>query len=151
LKAVTKVDTSGCGRPSVVHFGSCDKLSPSETTNLSLSPSNYPESSVSSSHQFLKVMKKHPHHGPRFFQSLLDRKKGYMGSTPGTRPSKIIIERHGYTADIVASQSSHGQIWHYVIQPVGSRDIVHWGQEVSLQRAQECVEEFLSDYERRKA
>jgi hypothetical protein len=56
------------------------------------------------------------------------------------------LRRYGFIADIISSPSFNGHIFHYVIQPESSVEIVHWGQEVSMQRALECVEEFLSQY-----
>lgn len=61
------------------------------------------------------------------------------------------IERAGYIADILTSTSFSGQIFHYVIQRKGSAEIAHWGQELSMQRALECVNEFLDEAEKRLA
>jgi hypothetical protein len=88
--------------------------------------------------------KKKVHHGLR----LLKDKAGKMASAPEARPGNIRIERDGFVADIIISRRDGSpDLYHYVIQPAGSREIVHWGQEVSLQRAQECVDEFIDDYQ----
>jgi len=67
------------------------------------------------------------------------------------RPSENVptprIEKYGYIADIVVSNTEAGsQIFHYVIQHEGSAEIVHWGQEVSLQRALESVQQYLEQF-----
>jgi hypothetical protein len=80
---------------------------------------------------------------------LLKDKAGKMASAPEARPGNIRIERNGFVADIIVSRSEGGtELYHYVVQPVGSRDIVHWGQEVSLQRAQECVDEYIDEFQK---
>ena len=82
---------------------------------------------------------------------LVSKKAGKLASSPQPRPEITRIERNGYTADIIASLSEkYGDIYHYVIQRVGSREIVHWGQEVSMQRAKESVDQFLDDIARLK-
>src|SRR4051812_4698662 len=88
---------------------------------------------------------KNDHHGLRLLKK---KKAGNMASAPEARPGNIRIERDGFVADIIVSRpEGHNEIYHYVIQPAGSREIVHWGQEVSLQRAQECVDEYIDDYQ----
>jgi hypothetical protein len=63
----------------------------------------------------------------------------------GMDNTKTLIQGSGYIAEIIPSASRvlGGIIFHYVIQREGSSEIVHWGQEVSLQRAKECVKEFI--------
>jgi len=77
--------------------------------------------------------------GPR-----LVGKKAKMTGTAPRRESKH-IERGGYIAEIMVSDSAllGVTIYHYVIQRKGWLDIVHWGQELSMQRAQECVNDFI--------
>src|SRR3954465_5911122 len=67
-----------------------------------------------------------------------------------SRSSLKRIERDGFAAEIRTSlsRSLGGEIYHYIIQRAGSREIVHWGQEVSLQRAMECVDEYITDQKR---
>jgi hypothetical protein len=82
---------------------------------------------------------------------LIPKKAGAVGTAPEPRPDVIRIERNGYVADIIPSLSEkYGDIYHYVIQPIGSREIVHWGQEVSMQRAKEMVNLYLDEAERFK-
>lgn len=61
------------------------------------------------------------------------------------------IRRHGFVADFFVSRSQRGDIYHYIVLREGSKAIVHGGQEVSMQRAVECVEDFLAPYDRRIA
>jgi hypothetical protein len=81
---------------------------------------------------------------------LVPKKAGKLATAPEPRPEVVHIERNGYTADIIASLSRYGDIYHYVIQPVGSREIIHWGQEVSMQRAKETVDLILDEFGSRK-
>ena len=59
------------------------------------------------------------------------------------------LQKYGFIADIVvSSNASAGNIYHYVIQPEGSREIVFWGQELSFKRALDSVEDFFEPYRR---
>jgi hypothetical protein len=49
------------------------------------------------------------------------------------------------------SKNDSADIYHYIVQKVGSPELVHWGQELSFQRAKECVEEFLQRYDSERA
>lgn len=71
-------------------------------------------------------------------------KKPKMTGTSPQRESKR-IERNGYLAEIMVSHSTlmDATIYHYVIQRQGWPEVLHWGQEVSLQRALECVNDFI--------
>jgi hypothetical protein len=61
---------------------------------------------------------------------------------PNTR-----VQKNGFIADIVISNhESAPKIFHYVIQHEGSTEIVHWGQELSLQRALESIEQYLAQF-----
>jgi hypothetical protein len=71
--------------------------------------------------------------------------------TPGTKSEPTVIRRNGYVAEIICSQDRNTQIFHYVVQRENSTGIVYWGQEVSRQRAMECVEDFLSQYDVKQA
>jgi hypothetical protein len=56
------------------------------------------------------------------------------------------IARNGFVAEIISKADSTPQIFHYLVQKESSTGIVYWGQEVSYQRALECVEDFLNQY-----
>ena len=54
------------------------------------------------------------------------------------------IRRFGYVGEIFSSPCSGGTtMFHYVVQREGNTSIIHFGQEVSEQRAREVVEEVL--------
>lgn len=72
-------------------------------------------------------------------------------ASPEVSPSNIRIQKNGFIADILVSKNGDGDIFHYVIQREGSAEIVHWGQEISLHRAKECVEDFLQDRRSKQA
>jgi hypothetical protein len=88
------------------------------------------------------------------------RIKGPRLVPPGSKKDKVAspaqssenvptprIQKYGYLADIVVSNTEAGpQIFHYVIQHEGSAEIIHWGQELSLQRALESVEQYLEQF-----
>lgn len=71
--------------------------------------------------------------------------------TPGTKSEPTVIRRNGFVAEIICSQDRQTQIFHYVVQKENSTGIVYWGQEVSRQRAMECVEDFLQQYDMKQA
>jgi hypothetical protein len=79
-------------------------------------------------------------------------RNGELVASPSQAPlSNTRVEKNGYIADILVSKYGGGNLFHYVIQRVGSTEIVHWGQEVSFQRAMECVEEFLEAHQAKQA
>jgi hypothetical protein len=71
--------------------------------------------------------------------------------TPRTKPESTVIRRNGYVAEIISGNDRFPQIFHYVVQRENSTGIVYWGQEVSHQRAMECVEDFLMQYDAKQA
>lgn len=71
-----------------------------------------------------------------------------MDSAGKTERSNTRIQRNGFVADILVSHAAQGDIYHYIIVLEGAREIIHGGQEVSMQRAVESVEEFLQNYDR---
>jgi hypothetical protein len=60
------------------------------------------------------------------------------------------IEKHGFVAEIRSSFSPalDAEIFHYIVQRKGSKEIIHWGQEVSFDRALDCVNDFIKDQRR---
>ncbi len=59
------------------------------------------------------------------------------------------LQKYGYIADIIVSnQQDYGTIYHYVVQPEGSNEIVFWGQELSFKRALDSVETFFEPFRR---
>jgi hypothetical protein len=86
--------------------------------------------------------------GPRLFAH--ERQKDLEESSPAAHtpvaPSAR-VQKNGFVADIVISNyESAPQIFHYVIQHEGSTEIVHWGQELSFQRALESIEQYLAQF-----
>ena len=71
--------------------------------------------------------------------------------TPLVKHESTVIRRNGYVAEIIAGHDRMPQIFHYVVQRENSTGIIYWGQEVSHQRAMECVEDFLSQYDAKQA
>jgi len=53
------------------------------------------------------------------------------------------IQRGHFFADIVISRSGRGQIFHYVIQPEESQAVLSWGQERSLEAAEQAAQYYL--------
>ena len=54
------------------------------------------------------------------------------------------IERDGYIADILVSTAYPGQIYHYIIQPADSPAVLSWGQERTLEDAQQAIDDYLN-------
>jgi hypothetical protein len=70
---------------------------------------------------------------------------------PSSKPESTKITRNGFIAEIICRSDRTPQIFHYVVQREHSTGIVYWGQEVSHQRAMECVEDFLKQYDAKEA
>jgi hypothetical protein len=68
-----------------------------------------------------------------------------------SKPESTVIRRNGFVAEIITSQNSSPTIYHYVVQREHSTGIVYWGQEVSHQRAKECIDDFLDNYTAKQA
>jgi hypothetical protein len=100
---------------------------------------------------------------PVFLPSHEAQKIGHMKTKKGIHlvaPSKEVkamqehvptarLQKYGFIADIVSSSNQeNGTIYHYVIQPEHSREIVFWGQELSFKRALDSVESFFEPYRR---
>jgi hypothetical protein len=56
----------------------------------------------------------------------------------------MLLERNGHVAHIFVSENAGASIFHYTVQRVGSREILHWGQEHSMEDVQSAVDELLS-------
>lgn len=92
------------------------------------------------------------HHGSKHHGLEIVSGKGTVAKEgTGTRKNNVRLERAGHIADILTSQSSSGEIFHYVIQRAGSPEIVHWGQERSMEQALEMVNDFLDEAAKRPA
>ena len=72
-------------------------------------------------------------------------KRDHPGPDQGRVPTAR-LQKYGFVADIILSNKEPGHIYHYVIQPEGSKRIVHWGQELSFKRALDSVEAFFEPY-----
>ena len=62
-----------------------------------------------------------------------------------------LTRKYGYVAEIMQSKAGWMDIFHYVIQPENSPEIVYWGQELSAERAIECIDDFLEGVARKEA
>ena len=52
-----------------------------------------------------------------------------------------------YFADVL--QDPDSGIGHWIVQRVGSADIVQWGQETSFEEAEECAKQYLEQLMRK--
>jgi hypothetical protein len=84
-------------------------------------------------------------------ESQIAARNGESVASPLQVPIAARIEKNGFIADIRVSTQDSSHIFHYVIQRAGAPEIVHWGQELSLQRAIECVEEFIASHQAKQA
>jgi hypothetical protein len=86
--------------------------------------------------------------GPRLFAH--ERQKDLEDASSAVQTPVVPnarIQKNGFVADIVISNhESAPKIFHYVIQHKGSTEIVHWGQELSFQRALESIEQYLAQF-----
>ena len=70
-----------------------------------------------------------------------------MATPIRTEPSNTRIRRYGFVADILINHSAKGDTFHYIILREGSPAVVRGGREASMEKAVECVEEFLKKYD----
>jgi hypothetical protein len=49
------------------------------------------------------------------------------------------FELGGYTADVIVDQKTDPPIHHWIIQRIGSREILFWGQEYTYEQAESAA------------
>ncbi|HUS18233.1 MAG TPA: hypothetical protein VMZ25_01160 [Terriglobales bacterium] len=57
--------------------------------------------------------------------------------------SRLVVGKH--YADIVPDPKNPGMRFHWVVQQVGSADVLAWGQESSFELAEKAAYQFLHD------
>ena len=66
-------------------------------------------------------------------------------------PSNTRLTLGDYIADILLDTRHHEKIYHWIVQRVGSAEILQWGQEYSFEEAQREAQSFLENYAQRDA
>jgi len=61
-------------------------------------------------------------------------------------PSNTRLTLGDYIADILLDTRHHAKIYHWIVQRVGSAEILQWGQEYSFEEAQLQAQSFLESY-----
>jgi hypothetical protein len=64
-------------------------------------------------------------------------------------PSNTRLTLGDYIADILLDTRHHARIYHWIVQRVGSAEILQWGQEYSFEEAQREAQSFLESYARK--
>jgi len=71
------------------------------------------------------------------------------------RASNTRLTLGDYIADIVLDTRHQGQIYHWIVQKVGSAEILQWGQEHSFEQAEReariCLENFVRRDQQKQA
>jgi len=65
-------------------------------------------------------------------------------------PSNTRLTLGDYIADILLDTRHHEKIYHWIVQRVGSAEILQWGQEYSFEEAQRQAQSFLENYAKRE-
>jgi len=61
-------------------------------------------------------------------------------------PSNTRLTLGDYSADILLDTRYHEKVYHWIVQKVGSAEILQWGQEYSFEEAQREAQSFLETY-----
>jgi hypothetical protein len=65
-------------------------------------------------------------------------------------PSNTRLELGEYIADILLDTRSDGKVCHWIIQKLGSPEIVFWGQEYTFDQAKSAAQSCLEELNRLK-
>jgi len=65
-------------------------------------------------------------------------------------PSNTRLELGDYIADVLVDTRFNARIWHWIVQKLGSPEIVFWGQEYSFSDATSAARACLEDLNRRQ-
>lgn len=68
-----------------------------------------------------------------------------MTAAAGRKKSNIRIVSGGFFADVVSDRRANPPLHHWIVQRTGSPEIVHWGQESTLEEAEEAARAFLAE------
>lgn len=63
-------------------------------------------------------------------------------------PSNTRLALGEYIADILVDTRFNAKIWHWIIQKLGSPEIVFWGQEYTFTDAKSAAQSFLENVNR---
>ncbi len=53
-------------------------------------------------------------------------------------------------ADVVVDAHSQPTIYHWIVQRVGSSEVLHWAQETRFEEAERAAESFIRDLARKE-
>ena len=59
--------------------------------------------------------------------------------------SNTRLQRGNYLADVVLDTRHKTKIFHWIIQRIGSPEVIHWGQEYTFEAARDAAQGFLQD------
>jgi len=65
------------------------------------------------------------------------------------RPSNTRLVAGEYMADVLVDSRQPSRVFHWIVQKVGSAEILQWGQESSFAAAEEAAKEYLANLNRR--
>lgn len=65
-----------------------------------------------------------------------------MAEVPSPYPNTRLISGN-FVADILVNRENDPPVYHWVVQRIGSADVVAWGQESSFEEAQRFAQECM--------
>jgi hypothetical protein len=83
------------------------------------------------------------HLSPRPFYIVKSRGKSDERERVSRSNTRIVSGR--FTADLIKDPHTDPPIWHCIVQRAGSPDILYWGQEPTLAKAESAAEEHLKE------
>ena len=66
-----------------------------------------------------------------------------VGIKQAPEPSNTRLTLGDYIADVLLDTRLNAKIFHWIVQRVGSPEIVHWGQEHTFNEAKEAAQTLL--------
>jgi len=72
-------------------------------------------------------------------------KKGFnlVAAKQAQKPPNTRLSIGGYIADILLDARSNGTIYHWIVQKIGSAEIIQWGQEYAFEDAHSAATAYL--------
>lgn len=64
-------------------------------------------------------------------------------------PPNTRLEVEGYIADILVDSSRPSAVYHWIVQRVGSAEILQWGQETTFAEAKAAASGYLRELTRK--
>ena len=57
--------------------------------------------------------------------------------------SNTRLERGNFIADVILDNRFNAKIFHWIVQRIGSPEVIQWGQEYTFEEARDAAQDFL--------